>query len=85
MKEYVCSHHNYSVLEEIVFDLRREAYHARTIDNAITNEANETARRDLSYTLSFIIDEILTRAEDLDTWFDCLGEGIDMNAEEGVV
>ena len=50
MKEYTCSHHNYCELEQIVFDLRREAYHAHTIDNAITNEENETARRDLSYT-----------------------------------
>lgn len=82
MKQYTCSHHNYCELEQIAFDLRREAYHARTIDNAIANEENETARGDLSYTLSFIIDEILTRAEDLSTWFDCLGEGIDMNAEE---
>lgn len=82
MKEYVCSHHNFSELEEIVNDLRREAYHARTIDNAIANEENETAKCDLSYTLTVIIDNILTRAEDLDTWFDCLGKGIDMNAEE---
>lgn len=82
MKQYICSHHNYFELEQIIFDLRREACLARVIDHAIANEESETARNDLSYALSFIIDNILTRAEDLDTWFDCLGKEIDTNAKE---
>ena len=78
-KSKICSNHNRLILEELLQNLRRDSYHAKTISNAVFDEISSVAKEDLVYILDGIIDKILKCSEKLCEWECCLNAETDMN------